>query len=249
MNRPKKEKGIRRTHNVMVRFKQRCLPPHTLESSRMCKSTEDFPIRQGLLKIRRRKIFKNNNLFEIVKLNITTRQAAEAYGFRPNRSSMICCPFHADRNPSMKVDFRFHCFGCGADGDVIDFTAKLFQLSLRQAAEKLATDFGLSATDNFQPLPCKPVEKPLSPKDQFYKILCGYRSLLADWRMAYAPKNPEASLHPCFVASLHYADRVQYLLDILLQESPNEKQQLLNGKEVTALGEAIERCKETEEAA
>lgn len=76
-----------------------------------------------------------------------------------------------------------------------------------------------------------------------------YRSLLANWRMAYAPKNPEASLHPCFVASLHYADRVQYLLDILLQGSPNEKQQLLNGKEVTALGEAIERCKETEDAA
>ena len=249
MNRPKKEKGIRRTHNVMVRFKQRCLPPHTLESSRMCKSTEDFPIRQGLLKIRRRKIFKNNNLFEIVKLNITTRQAAEAYGFRPNRSSMICCPFHADRNPSMKVDSRFHCFGCGADGDVIDFTAKLFQLSLLQAAEKLAADFGLSATDNFQPLPCKPVEKPLSPKEQLYKILCSYRTLLADWRMAYAPKNQEASLHPCFVASLHYADRVQYLLDILLLGSLPEKQQLLNGKEVTALGKAIERCKETEKAA
>ena len=149
----------------------------------------------------------------------------------------------------MKMDSRFHCFGCGADGDVIDFTAKLFQLSLLQAAEKLAADFGLSATDNFQPLPCKPVEKPLSPKEQFYKILCGYRSLLANWRMAYAPKNPEASLHPCFVASLHYADRVQYLLDILLLGSLPEKQQLLNGKEVTALGKAIERCKETEEAA
>ena len=149
----------------------------------------------------------------------------------------------------MKVDFRFHCFGCGADGDVIDFAAKLFQLSLLQAAEKLAIDFGLSATDNFQPLPCKPVEKLLSPKEQFYKILCGYRSLLADWRMAYAPKNPEASLHPCFVASMHYAERVQYLLDILLQGSSHEKQQLLNGKEVTALGKAIERYKGTEEAA
>ena len=67
--------------------------------------------------------------------------------------------------------------------------------------------------------------------------------------MAYAPKNPEVSLHPCFVASLHYADRVQYLLDILLLGSLPEKQQLLNGKEVTALGKAIERCKETEEAA
>ena len=149
----------------------------------------------------------------------------------------------------MKVDSQFHCFGCGADGDVIDFTAKLFQLSLRKAAEKLATDFGLSATDNFQPLSCKPVEKPLSPKEQFYKILCGYRSLLANWRIAYAPKNPEASLHPCFVASMHYADRVQYLLDILLHGNVYEKQQLLNGKEVTALGEAIERCKEAEAAA
>ena len=91
------------------------------------------------------------------------------------------------------------------------------------------------------------MEKPLSPKEQLYKILCSYRSLLANWRMAYAPKNPEASLHPCFVASLHYADRVQYLLDILLQGSPNEKQQLLNGKEVTVLGKAIERCKEAED--
>ena len=149
----------------------------------------------------------------------------------------------------MKVDSRFHCFGCGVDGDVIDFTAKMFQLSLRHAAEKLATDFGLSATGTFPLIRYKLVEKPLNQKEQFYKILCGYRSLLANWRMAYAPKNPEASLHPCFVASLHYADRVQYLLDILLLGSLPEKQQLLNGKEVTALGKAINQYKKTEEAA
>lgn len=149
----------------------------------------------------------------------------------------------------MKVDSRFHCFGCGVDGDVIDSTAKMFQLSLRQAAEKLASDFGLSATGTFPLIRYKLVEKPLNQKEQFYKILCGYRSLLANWRMAYAPKNPEASLHPCFVASLHYADRVQYLLDILLLGSLPEKQQLLNGKEVTALGKAINQCKKTEDAA
>ena len=39
-------------------------------------------------------------------------------------------------------DRRFHCFGCGEDGDVIDFTAKLFDLSSKEAAEKLAQDFG-----------------------------------------------------------------------------------------------------------
>ena len=37
----------------------------------------------------------------------------------------------------MKVDARFHCFGCGADGDVIDFTARLYDLSPKEAAEKL----------------------------------------------------------------------------------------------------------------
>ena len=93
------------------------------------------------------------------------------------------------------------------------------------------------------------MEKSSNPKEQLYKILCNYRSLLADWRITYEPQNPEDPLHPCFIASIHYADRVQYLLDILLQGSSHEKQQLLNGKEVTALGEAIERCKEAEEAA
>ena len=149
----------------------------------------------------------------------------------------------------MKVDSRFHCFGCGADGDVIDFTAKLFQLSLRQAAEKLAADFGISGTDDFPRIRYKLVEKPLSQKEQLYKILCRYRSLLAKWRITYAPQNPETLLHPCFVVSLHYADRVQYLLDTLLHGSLHEKQQLLNGKEVTALGKEINRCKETEKAA
>ena len=109
----------------------------------------------------------------------------------------------------MKVDFRFHCFGCGVDGDVIDFTAKLFQLSLRQAAEKLASDFGLSATGTFPLIRYKLVEKPLNQKEQFYKILCGYRYLLADRRMNYAPQNQEETLHTCFLASMHYEDRVQ----------------------------------------
>ena len=149
----------------------------------------------------------------------------------------------------MKVDSRFHCFGCGAGGDVIDFTAKLFQLPLRQAAEKLAADFGLSGTDDIPRIRYKLVEKSSYSKEQLYKILFSYRALLADWRITYTPQNPEETLHPCFVASMHYADRVQYLLDILLQGSPNEKQQLLNGKEVTALGKAIERCKETEDTA
>ena len=83
------------------------------------------------------------NVFEAVKLSVSTREAAEFYGIKVRRNGMACCPFHDDKNPSMKVDQRFHCFGCGEDGDVIDFTAKLFDLSPKEAAEKLAQDFGL----------------------------------------------------------------------------------------------------------
>lgn len=87
-------------------------------------------------------------LFEAVKHSITTRQAAEAYSLRVNRAGKTNCLFHHDRTPSMKVDKRFHCFGCGADGDVIDFTAKLYGLDAKSAAEKLAADFQISYENN-----------------------------------------------------------------------------------------------------
>ena len=86
-------------------------------------------------------------LFTQVKSQVTTRQAAERYGVPVNRNGMTYCPFHDDRHPSMKIDERFYCFGCHTTGDVIDFTAKLFDLSLYDAAKKLANDF------NIQPLP------------------------------------------------------------------------------------------------
>ena len=54
------------------------------------------------------------NVFEAVKQNVTTRQAAELYGIPVSRNGMAVCPFHNDKNPSMKLDRRFHCFGCQA---------------------------------------------------------------------------------------------------------------------------------------
>ena len=53
------------------------------------------------------------NLFETVKSAVTVKQAAEYYGYKVNRSDMICCPFHDDRHPSMKLNKDyFYCFGC-----------------------------------------------------------------------------------------------------------------------------------------
>ena len=43
------------------------------------------------------------NLFETVKSAVTVKQAAEYYGCKVNRGDMICCHFHDDRHPSMKL--------------------------------------------------------------------------------------------------------------------------------------------------
>lgn len=89
----------------------------------------------------------SDNIFQTIKNKITTREAAELYGLKVGRNGMACCPFHPDRNPSLKVDERFHCFGCGADGDVIDYAAKLFHLTNIEAARKLAGDFGIHISE------------------------------------------------------------------------------------------------------
>ena len=88
-------------------------------------------------------MYQRTNLFQTVKAAVTTRQLAELYGLRPDRRGMVCCPFHGDKHPSMKVDARFHCFACGADGDVIDFAARLHGLSKWDAARRIAAEVGV----------------------------------------------------------------------------------------------------------
>lgn len=83
------------------------------------------------------------NIFKEVKEQVTARQAAEYYGVQVDRRGMAKCVFHDDHTPSMKVDRRYHCFGCQADGDVIDLTAQIFGLSPYEAARKIAADFHL----------------------------------------------------------------------------------------------------------
>lgn len=85
------------------------------------------------------------SIFEIIKAAVPIREAAEKYGLKVNRNGMACCPFHNDRHPSMKLNKNyFFCFGCGAKGDVIDFVARLYNLSNYEAAQRLAYNIGIN---------------------------------------------------------------------------------------------------------
>ena len=134
------------------------------------------------------------NVFEAVKGKVTTRQAAEMYGIRVNRHGMAVCPFHNDKNPSMKVDKRFHCFACQADGDAVDFVSRLFGLPSKAAAMKLADDFGISY-DNRQKHRIKPHIREPTPEQRYrqeesrcYRVLSDYFHHLRTWKQQYAPK-------------------------------------------------------------
>ena len=168
------------------------------------------------------------NVFEAVKQSVSTREAAEFYGIKVSRNGMACCPFHDDKNPSMKVDQRFHCFGCGADGDVIDFTAKLFDLSPKEAAEKLAQDFGLIYDSQAPPRRRYVRQKTEAQKfredrQRCYRVLSDYYYLLKKWEADRSPRTPEEEPHPRFVEAIQKKTYVEYLLDLFLYESEEEQ--------------------------
>ena len=174
------------------------------------------------------------------------------YGMEPDRHDMVCCPFHSDSHPSMKLnDTYYYCFGCGATGDVIDLTAKLFGLNPRQAAEKLAYNFGL---DPDKP-PANAIALPLPKRgltdeqraDIAYclRVLTDYLDLLHDWRERYKPTSPEEPQDERFVEALHMTDLIEDLTDHIAYGTPQQKAdaaaRLLSGSFLLMLEERTNR--------
>ena len=160
------------------------------------------------------------NVFEAVKQSVTTRQAASFYGIRVGRNGMVCCPFHNDRHPSLKLnEDYFFCFGCGAKGDVIDLVAKLFNLSNHEAVQKLAADFGLDP----KPPTAAAMVKPKRPyirqfrEDEMlcFRVLTDYLHLLEDWKVRYAPKTPDEPYDDRFVEACQMHCHIEYMADVL----------------------------------
>ena len=161
------------------------------------------------------------NQFERVKAAVTLRQAAETYGLTVSRNGMTCCPFHEDKHPSLKLnEDYFFCFGCGASGDVIDFTARLFGISPKDATEKLAADFGISVD-------AKPVAVRRNPSRleelRCRRALTDYLHLLKEWKTRYAPNTPEDILDDRFVESCQQYDRIAGLLEMLDEASSTQR--------------------------
>lgn len=166
---------------------------------------------------------------------------------------MACCPFHDDRHPSMKVDRRFHCFACQGDGDVIDFTSRLFGLGSKEAALKLAEDFSVSLDSKGHGPPRKTIiKRKISEEVRYrqaeqkcFRVLCDYLHLLERWKVEYAPQSPEDELDDRFVEACHMIEYVNDLLDVLmfaeLKQRVKAVDMLLKDGTITALEQRLRR--------
>ncbi len=162
--------------------------------------------------------------FDVVRENVTARQVAEYYGLKVNRNGMACCPFHEDRHPSMKLDERFHCFGCGADGDAIDLTAKLFNLTLVEAAKKLIADFGAEVCEPDSPAP--PVQP--NPAKRCHDVLLEMEIRLWRQKRETAPQSMADPITTEYAQNCQMYDFIVYLADLLSKGTERAKEEAIS---------------------
>lgn len=100
-------------------------------------------------------------IYQEIRDNISITDFARANGLQPNRMGMCLCPFHNEKNASLKLyesAGRFNCFGCNAYGDVVDLACGLWNCSIGEALKRLDREYNLGVLDRNY----KPVLKPKS---------------------------------------------------------------------------------------
>lgn len=72
---------------------------------------------------------------EEIKSTYSMQEIVERYGLHPNRAGFIRCPFHkGDNDASMKIyKDSYHCFGCGANGDIFTFIQRMDNCDFKTA--------------------------------------------------------------------------------------------------------------------
>ena len=188
-------------------------------------------------------------IFEAVKSTVTPRMAAEHYGMTVAQNGMVCCPFHDDWHPSMKLYHdHFHCFGCQANGDVIEFTSKLFGITALEAAQKLRADFGVQG-DKPSILTKLNLYRTQADNERLcFRVLREYLQILQDWKVRFSPQTPEDDPDDRFVEACHMLECTQYMVDQLTIGSPEERTDLVNDmmkdNKITLLQDHLREIKE-----
>lgn len=186
------------------------------------------------------------NIFEEIKEAVSVKEIASFYGLNLNRNGFCICPFHPDKNPSMKVeDTHYHCFGCGAHGDAVNLVAELYGLSQYDAVKKIIHDLQLPIDISIKRNMREAVQK---TKEESFRVIAlqvrkalqvlhEYHHLLITWKRELAPDNPETDIsmcHPLFLEALGNLEKVNWMMDELMNLKQTEQIEFLKtyGEEI-----------------
>ena len=95
----------------------------------------------------KRNIQYNDEIIEKLKNSLDIKEVIEKYERQAFKNNKIICPFHKEKTGSFTIDKKeqlWKCFGCNTAGDIIRFVELYFNLSFKEAVEKLARDFNIS---------------------------------------------------------------------------------------------------------
>ena len=159
---------------------------------------------------------------ELIKSRLSCAELLRLHGYDLNRKNKCRCAFHDDTKPSMQIyDDGYHCFSCGAHGDVIDLTEQLYGVNASEAiriAAELSGIAPLSDTKDYAER-ARNARKQATEReatrnalnDAYFKLLAEYARLETNLELL-RPARPDEPLHPLFREALTRLDYVGYAL-------------------------------------
>ena len=167
---------------------------------------------------------------EIIKEAVSVPRMLQYYGFDTNKYGRIPCPIHQGVKPNFGYkEHYWHCFVCGAGGDVISFVQAYFGLTFREAIRKLNDDFCLGLALGEKPTLRQQrelekkfkeiLEKEEQKKAQKAELEKEYKEALSEWAMLdkvkqmSAPKTPEQEVSELYIYAIFHINEALWRLE------------------------------------
>lgn len=142
----------------------------------------------------------------------------DKYGVEVNRKGFAKCPFHSEKTASFRVypDGTYHCFGCGAHGDVITFVMNIQNLSFEDACGLLDRDISYSEQRKID----RAKRNRNNETDIRERVRKNYWNAFDIWKLneefieIYKPSGPDEEPSILFLSALKYRGALENRLNI-----------------------------------
>ncbi len=171
--------------------------------------------------------------FQELKAAARIDDLVRLYGGEINRAGMTRCVLHSERTPSMKVDTEkgvFHCFGCGAGGDIIRLAQLKEGLDAVAAARFIDSALGLNLDKNVPPkerfesmkrakirqFKARQERRRRDMENRLYTDLCGKLHELSALKAEQDPMSDE------WAKTVMNLDKVRFLIELIEQNNQED---------------------------